>query len=271
MRLMMLKPFLSQSSQQNFTRWFLVTIMLVILVLFELIGVNANFMLKSRELVMPIIELEVKIVTGLYSFADNVSTFQTTTRRVQDLEIKLAYAMAQLSQLEQVKQENEQLRQLLNSSNRTLEPVVITSPVLSLAKPAVKLPLKSNQAEIAVNPGSPVLVHGTLTGVVASLSHDVAYIDLLWQKDCPPILAETNTGVQGIIQGDGKRVLLTEVPIEAELEVGQRVVTTGQVGIDRGLYIGEIQSLRGGVEAAVKTAVIEQYVSFYEAEIVEIR
>ncbi len=267
----MLKPFLSQSNQQSFTRWFLITIMVVVLVLLELIGVNANLMKQSRELIMPAIRLEVKMVTGLYSFVDSVSTFQTAARRVQDLEIKLAYAMAQLTQLEQVKQENEHLRQLLNSSNRTLEPVVISSPVLSLAKPAVKLPVKSDQAEIAVKLGSPVLVHGTLTGIVASFSHDVAYVDLLWQKDCPPILAETNTGVQGIIQGDGKRVLLTEVPTEAELEVGQRVITSGQESIDQGLYIGEIQSLRSGAEAAVKTAVVEQYVSFYEAEIVEIR
>jgi cell shape-determining protein MreC len=267
----MLKPFLSHSSQQNFTRWVLIAIMLVILILFEVIKVNDNLVIKGRELIMPVIKLEIKMVTSLHAFAGNISTFQSTARRVQDLEIKLAYAMAQLSQLEKVKQENEHLRQLLNSSNRTLEPVVITSPVLSLAKPAVKLPLKLNQTEIAVKPGSPVLVHDTLIGVVSSFSQDVAYIDLLWHKDCLPILAETSNGVQGIIRGDGKRVLLTEVPTDAELEVGQRVVTSGQAGIDQGLYIGEIQSLRSGLEAAVKTAVIEQYVSFYEAEIVEIR
>ncbi len=251
-------------------RWVLLSGIWLLIVLFELIGINAKITTAVGGFTKPILRAEVRVASNLTAAANNVKTWYVTARRVQDLEIKLANALARLSELDQLKTENAKLRELLNSSNRTLEPVVISTPVLSLAQPAIGLPAAESSLDL-IRPGSPVLVQRTLVGIVSELGQNIAYVDLLWQKDTRPVLAETNAGVQGIVTGDGKRVLLTEVPTEQELEIGQRVTTSGQEGINKGLYIGEIQSIQSGDSAAVKTAVIQQYVSFFEADIVEIR
>lgn len=240
------------------------------IVLLQFIGLNSKIIDAVNTVAQPFITAEVRVISNFNSGLRNLRSWYVTARRVQDLEIRLSNASAQLSQLDQLKVENEKLRELLNSSDRTLEPVVITSPILSLAQPAVGLPASQEAAEI-VTSGSPVLVQNTLVGLIGRLGQSIAYVDLLRQKEVHPILAETNTGVQGIVQGDGRRVLFTEVPIEAELEAGQRIVTSGQEGINKGLYIGEIQSIQSGASAAVKTAVVQQYVSFYEADVVEVR
>ncbi len=266
----MFKTFLSETTKNNFTRWLILLSAWIVIVLLQLISVNSKVIGGVNAVVQPILSVEVSLVSNINSSLKNLRSWYATARRVQDLEIRLSNALAQLSQLDQLKTENEKLRELLNSSDRSLEPVIITSPILSLAQPAVALP-NSLKASDLVRLGSPVLVENTLVGLISRLGQDIAYVDLLRQREARPILAETNTGIQGIIKGDGRRVLFTEVPIKAELEVGQRVVTSGQEGINKGLHIGEIQSIQSGASAAVKTAVVQQYVSFYEADIVEVR
>jgi cell shape-determining protein MreC len=96
-------------------------------------------------------------------------------------------------------------------------------------------------------------------------------IGLLSQESGPTILAKTESGVQGLIRGDGKRVLLTEIPVDVTLNVGERIVTQGQEGVAPNMFIGRISAVRNDPASAVQTALIEQLVSFYEASIVEVR
>ena len=81
---------------------------------------------------------------------------------------------------------------------------------------------------------------------MSKVDANLAYISLLWQEETPLILVETQAGVQGILRGNGKHVLLTEVPTDQELIIGERVATTGQEGVEQGLYVGEIHSIQSG-------------------------
>lgn len=258
--------FLLSLTRKKIGRILFLTVLLLLLIFFEFIAVNDSLIFVGQKLTQPILQLNVKLAASIYQTASNVRTWQNSARRVQDLELKLAYTSAQLGQIEQLQQENKKLRELLNSTDRDLNQVVLTSPILSLAQPAVSLP-----RDVAVTPGLAVLVENTLVGVVKEVINNVGYVSLLWQQDTPFVLAQSSTGVQGLLKGDGRRVLLTEVPVEDELEVGQRVITSGQEGIEAGIYIGEIRSIKSGASSAVKTAVLEQYVSFHESSLVEIK
>ncbi len=262
----MIANFLSTLAKNKIGRVLVIVLLIMLLTFFEFIDLNTTFIKLGQDLVQPVMQINVQLGVKLYQTAQNVRSWHNAAHRIRDLELKLAQTSAQLSQIEQLEKENQELRQLLNSSDRSLGRVVLTSPILSLAQPAVGLP-----REASVKPGLAVLVENTLVGVVTEIRLDIAYLGLLWQKDCPFVLAETEAGVQGLISGDGRRVLLTEVPIEDELEVGQRVVTSGQEGIEAGLYIGQIRSIHSGTSAATKTAVIEQLVSFYDTTLVEIK
>jgi len=232
----------------------------------QLIGFSSVLMRNSNRLLSPFVKMNIQAVSKMYGFGEMLHNRQQLIRRIQDLEIRLSQSQARLGDLDQLSKENEELRQLLNSSSRSLNKVVLTRPILSFAQPTVSI---LADEEIAV--GSAVLVKDTLVGQIKEKREGVALVELLWQGNSSPVLATTETGVQGIVTGDGKRVLFTEVPITDNLEIGQRVLTTGQRGIEKGLYIGEVRSLQTGASSAVQTAIIEQHVSFYEAQLVEIR
>jgi rod shape-determining protein MreC len=266
----MWRSFLLFSNRVQARRWLIVVGTGLFLILLRATGVSDNFTQWGHRRLQPLLQFNVRVMTDAYQSTNNFKTWKTTARRVQDLELKLAHAQAQLSQLDQLQAENSELRQLLNSSDRNFNQVTITRPIVSLAQPAIFFD-QSFGGQPLVRVGAPVLVKETLVGLVSKIDASLAYISLLWQEETPLILVETQTGVQGILRGNGKYVLLTEVPTDQELIIGERVTTTGQEGIEQGLYVGEIQSIQSGHSSAVKTAIIQQYVSFYETALVEVR
>ena len=245
----------------------LMTLVLVFVVgLLQFTKMDQIILNRGRQLGNPFLLVNINLAKTVNSTVSSVRQQQLLARRVQDLELKLAQTYVQLGELDQLEKENQQLRQLLNSTDRTLNRVVLTQPILSFAQPVVSIP-----RDMEIIEGSAVLIEGTLIGLIKEKKNDVAVVSLLWQKDAALVLAETSSGVQGIVRGDGRRVIFTEIPIDEEIEIGQRVLTAGQRGVEGGLFVGEIRSIISGESSAVKTAVLEQYVSFYQASLVEIR
>jgi cell shape-determining protein MreC len=261
---------LSSTIRTKLQRSLVIGAMVIILFFLEALNITQPITNLGQSAITPVLQFNVRLASSFYQFFYQLRGWQSTARRVQDLEIKLAHTSAQLSELEFLQKENQQLREMVGSVDRDSDKVIISRPILSMAQPAVGLPI-GKDSDLEVRPGLAVLAENTLVGVVTSVKSNAAYIGLLWQKDMPLVLAQTQDGVQGILTGDGRRVLLTEIPVDQEIEIGERVITTGQEGIAQGLYVGEIRSIRSGHSSAVKTAVIEQYVSFYEVSLVEIR
>lgn len=244
----------------------LIIVFIFLIFIFQLSGISSVILNLGNVVCSPFIQINVGAVSKIHNLHEILRQQQQLIRRVQDLEIRLSQSQARLGEIDQLSQENEELRQLLNSSDRSLRKVVITKPILSFAQPTVSI-----SAEEEIQVGLAVLVKDTLIGQVKEIKQGAASVELLWQGGSSPVLATTESGIQGVVIGDGKRVIFTEVPITEKLEIGQRITTTGQRGIERGLYIGEIRTLQTGASSAVQTAIIEQHVSFYEAQLVEIR
>jgi len=268
---MLIKSFFSLSQISKETQLSIAELAIFIVIIatvffLQLSGVELLLVKTASNFSIPLLTLQLKIASSVTSLSGVVKQQHQLARKVQDLELRLSRATAGLGELDQLQNENQALRNLLNSTDRSLGRVILTQPILSYAQPVIGLP---KDEEVAV--GSAVTVEGTLVGLIKEVKQDIAYIDLLWQKNIRPVLATTETGVQGVVIGDGRRVLLTEVQVDENLEVGQRVVAAGQKGVDKGVLIGEIRSIRTSASDATKTAVIEQFVSFYDAHLVEIR
>ncbi len=258
------------SLQDKVKKPLILIVFVLLLAFFEMLGITRPIIQAGQTSLTPLLQFNVRLVGSFYQFFEEAKGWRSTARRVRDLEIKLAQTSAQLGELQQLRQENQQLRELLQTVGPASSEVLITRPILSIAQPAVGLPAAAED-ELKVQPGLAVLVEETLVGVVSRVQNNVAYVGLLWQKDSPFVLAQTETGVNGLLAGDGRRVLLTEIPVDEQVVVGDRVTTTGQEGIAQGLFVGEVRSIQSGDTSAVKTAVIEQYVSFYESGLVEIK
>lgn len=189
------------------------------------------------------------------------------TSRLEDLQYRYSEAAAGLIKIKSLEQENQELRKLLENSDRSYRQVVITSPVISFAQSFIAAGSQSG-----IKPGSAVLYKDTLLGLVDRVEERQSSVLLLSKLSDFYILAETETGVKGIIKGNGREVLFTEIKNDEQIEVGQLVFTSSQLGIEQGLLIGRVaRVLMDNQALAVKTAIIEQLVNFYEANLVEVK
>lgn len=187
--------------------------------------------------------------------------------RLEDLQYRYSETAASLIRIKSLEQENQELRKLLENTDRAYRQVVITAPVVSFAQSFIAA---GNQS--GIKPGSAVLYKDTLLGLIDQVGERQSSVLLLAKLSDSHILAETETGIKGIIKGNGQEVLLTELKNDEQVEVGQLVFTSSQLGVEKGLLIGRVARIVADNQAlAVKTAVIEQLVNFYEANLVEVK
>lgn len=248
------------------SRWQVVVGVVVILGILELaglrggvsyVGVKVTFLGQglARETAQVFVQARNKVVS-----------LPKSAQKIQDLELRLAESSVALGELDHLRKENEELRELLGDVSFSQGERVVTSPVMILARPS--LSVGSSQG---IEEGSLVSSKGVLLGRVKKVFADYAQVELLTEKDARPILVQTESGVQGIVRGDGRRVLLTEVASGEEIRVGERVMTVGQSDFPAGLFIGRIVQAKNDPVAATQTAILEQYTSFYEVPVVEVR
>lgn len=246
--------------------WVWAVALITLLLLAEFVGLDRFVRGVGERLLNPVFMTTNRLVTSLAWPVQYARSLTTAHRRIQDLEARLSEASAELGQLSALQQENQALREMLQTSDVTLEERLITTPIISYGKPLV-----AGGTQEGVETGAMVLIAQTLVGRITSVSEHQAEVGLLSRTSTAPILAKTESGLEGVIRGDDKRVLLTEIPMNETIKVGERVMTQGQDGIAPNILIGRVASVTSKPESAVQTAVVEQLVSFYEATLVEVR
>ncbi len=198
---------------------------------------------------------------------EKIASLWKLTSRLEDLQYRYSEVAAELIRIKALEQENQELRKLLENSDRSYQQVIITAPVVSFAQSFIAVGQQSG-----VKSGSAVLYKNTLLGLVDQVEEKQSSVLLLSKLNDTYILAETEKGVKGIIKGNGREILLAEISNDQQLEIGQLVFTSSQLGVEKGLLIGRIARVIDDNQAlAVKTAVIEQLVNFYEASLVEVK
>ncbi len=259
----------SLSYSKKFQRQRFVKTVIVVLIIFFLEWLGFLQLLKqyANKAIEPILKTNVQIARKVVHPISQLRDFRHAAYKIQSLEQQLAAAEVEVAQLRQLQQENQALRKLIENTDRQLVNSFVSRPILSLAQPAVSLPESDKNFRLP----RAVLVEQTLVGVATDRQDNLALVKLLWQQSNNAVLAKTASGVEGLIKGDGHKVLLTEIPMDSEIAIGERVVTVGQQGITDNLYIGKIRSIESGQEQAVKQAVVEQQISFYDAVVVELR
>lgn len=237
----------------------------ILVSLVELVGIARTLRSTMGYVFEPLLSKVAYSVTVVEAPYYTLSKAHRAARRVQDLELRYNEALAEISALDGVEAENKALKGLLENTDRTLIETIITSPIVSYAQPSIALGTADG-----INSGAGVMVNRTLVGVVGQTTASTSEIDLLIQDDRHPIVVVTEVGTEGVVVGNGKRLVMTEIPRDAELVKGQRIVTAGQPGIPPNIFVGQVGQLETTVEAPVVSVTVDQKVSFYQSAVVEI-
>lgn len=246
-------------------QWWIVIVAVILLVLAEYVGLvvplRSGIEKGWQVIIIPTNDLTLKI-WGPISW---LTTKQSEVEQSVQLRSQYNQALVSLTELDKLRAENDTLKELL-ANKSTNESMILGVPIMAYGRPLV-----AAGSEQGVVSGMSVLVSQTLVGVIGDVSRNQATVDLLTQETGPQVLAKTETGVTGIVSGDGKRSIMSEIPIDSKVSPGERVVTQGQAGIQPNILIGTIAEVRVEPSASVQTAVVVQLVSFYESTLVEIQ
>lgn len=247
------------------TRYLVLIALLLFIFLLDFLGflvlpawrnVAANWQAKNYQAMQTFIQPMSKL-----------KQFWLLRQKLEDLEYRYREASVQLTELEALREENQALRNLLENTDQVQGKNLITRPISSFAKPVLALGTNSG-----LQIGSLVLGEGNLLGVIEEVTKQQARVLLLKNMQTQSVVAKTESGIRGLVKGDGKNVLLTEVSSEAQLNLRERVVTVGQEGIGPDIFIGRIISLKELDPAkSTQEAILQQDVNFYELSLVEVQ
>ena len=246
--------------------WLLFYLLVMIIFLVEYVGLGSYFRLQLELIVKPINQLSSTLATFARTPYEMLANSYSSTKRIKDLESRYSEALAVIGQLEAVKEENLALREMIGSSDRKIKHLVISGPVISYGKPYLGV-----GSDDGVKTGNCVLASQSLVGRVGKVSPHQSEVILLAQQASEPILVKTLSGVQGIIVGDGKRIVIKEIGKNDVIKVNDQVVTVGQEGVEKDLLVGKVSHIINEAELANQQAYVEQVVSFFESRLLEVR
>lgn len=246
--------------------WLISAFLIVIFLLAEFVGISGPLRNGISYLIVPFNQRITRIMRASIQPVFYLQSLDAAQRRIQDLERSYAATSAQLGEMEALRAENAAMKQMLAAEPLSAEQRVLSVPIVAYGRPLIV-----GGSDQGIQVGNMVLNSQTLLGLITAVSSNQAEVGLLTQETGPTILAKTESGVQALVKGDGKRVVLTEVPVDLTLTIGERVVTQGQEGVAPNIFIGRIAAIKNEPASAVQTATLEQLVSFYESSIVEVR
>jgi cell shape-determining protein MreC len=192
-------------------------------------------------------------------------SFKTYTY-VQDLELRYSEAVAQLGELESIKKENQELRDLISQKQVSSVSKPVIAPILAYSQPYI-----GKGKRDGVKEGDLVMIGKTLIGRVEEVSDSQSIVTLLTSSTSLPLLVKTESGVTGVAVGDGRQLLMKEIPQDAAVQTDERILTVGQPEVPAGISIGRLRSLSKSAVNSSQVGSIDQVISFYESHIVEVQ
>lgn len=239
-------------------------VLALVVTLMEFTGLGLQLRNVSAPVVSVPLAMISRVVTAVEFPFSAITTGFGSAQQIRDLEVKYSQAQAEINRLEFLESENRALRQLLDSADRPLRETVVSQPIISFSRPAI-----AGGTEEDLFVGAPVVIGNTLVGRVSAVQRHTSEVELLFQSSVP-VVAQTANGVEGVLVGNGRQLLLTEVRRDAEITIGDRISTTGQEGVPPGLFVGQVVRIDQDPAAPIKEVEVEQLVDFYQARVVEV-
>jgi cell shape-determining protein MreC len=194
----------------------------------------------------------ISMVTWPVRFGSRIST---STRRIADLEQRLAVVVMEKAELEEYKRKEAEMAALINV------PLPAQFAVQATARMAEGAEGKILTAGIkaGVEPGMLVVdTQGVLMGIVGDVGIYVSRLITITRLSKPLPVTILGKSIPGVLMADGTVVRLTNVAQGAELAIGDVVVTDGLDGnFPPSLVIGQVMNIESKPAEVLQTALIE--------------
>lgn len=165
---------------------------------------------------------------------------------IEQLELERRERRAQLALLEELEEDNRELRALLEATRRDLPDF--------LAAELMHIDLNPWSHRVVINrgdrdglvPGQPVMDSRGVIGQVDEVGMHTAQVILISDPDHALPVRVQRTGLRTVAYGSGRinQLRLTDLPMNVDLEAGDRLVTSGLGGaFPAGLPVADVETV----------------------------
>lgn len=213
-----------------------------------------------------------KPVSGVTGFFGNLSDLQHTYDENKQLKSRLDEYVVLKTQVQDLKEENKNLRELLHKEDDLRDYSPIHATVIGRNPDRWDEMLTINRGSLSgIQKNMAVITAKGLIGKVKSVTKFTSSVQLLSSVD-------VSTRVSAYIQGDKKafgliegydskrdRLLLKRIPYDKKIKKGSLVVTSGYGGVfPKGLVIGEVVNVKVDQYGLNQTAYLKPTTDFYD-------
>ncbi|HLU22023.1 rod shape-determining protein MreC [Lederbergia graminis] len=259
----------------------LIILLISIIILVSLIGFSLRDkenISKPEQFVKDVVGfgqyLIMKPAQGIAGFFENIEDIKNTYTENKKLKSRLEGLAKLEKEIADLKLDNEELREILNKTDniRDYEPIQATVINRSPDRWYDRLIINKGQKSGVQNDMAVITAKG-LIGKVVSTSEMTATVELLSSTNTRNKVSaqiQGETPVYGFINGYDQvnnLLLMKDIPIDQEIEVGQNVITSGYGGVfPKLLDIGKIKEIELDRYGLTQTAYVEPAADFYGFE-----
>lgn len=225
---------------------FYLALAMVLMVLDQRNGWLWRLRYGAAAVVEPVYRLAGLPAAGVRTMSVAFADRQHLTEQNQRLREDLLLANAKLNRMSAVAEQNQRLKELLDTQ-RSLELNVQLARVIGVDLGAYRYQITLNLgARDGVKPGQPVIdAHGVMGQVKEVLPTTSVVMLVTDPVHAVPVVVE-RSGLRTVAYGsrDGDQLTLPNIPLAADVRVGDRLLTSGIGGrFPPGFPVGEISSV----------------------------
>ena len=175
-------------------------------------------------------------VLALRGVTDYVTSLDSAVSKEEAARRKLILQSQRANQVEQLSNENAQLRKLLALRERLNSPALAAEVLYDAADPYTRKVIIDKGLAQGVQPGSPVIDESGVLGQVTRVHPLISEVTLVSDPDQAIPVINTRTGVRGITYGDAGRhgsgaLELRYMAANADIQPGDLLTTSGVDGV----------------------------------------
>ncbi len=217
-----------------------------------LINLDANFRFlnKIRTVIFtvlnPVVELILLPRDGLIFVSDHISTISSLNNKLFKLEQEQAINSEALLVLEQLKNENADLRKLLDLKSNFSNSSIAAEIKYKLPDPYSKKIVVNRGNREGIKIGHPVISADGVVGQISQVFNNKSEVTLLSDSNLSIPVFLPRTRIKAITKGKGTidGFELNYTDLSANIMVGDKVFTSGLDGLyPPGIIVGEVTSV----------------------------
>lgn len=215
-----------------------------------------------------------KPANAVAGFFQNINEMKVIYSENQRLKANLQSHSKLAAKIKQLEAENESLQEMLNYKSDLNDYSLRVAEVIMRSPDRWYQKVTINKGEKhGIKPNMAVITSDGLVGRVESISQFSSVIELLTDTNRltnVSAIVQGNEEVFGIIEGydvEKEAFYFKKIRIEAPLEIGQTVITSGLGGLyPKGLFIGEVIEVQPDQSGMTKTALVKPAADMYRLD-----